>query len=198
MGQVVVYLIRVVEGVLQCLLSHLPVDLFVLGPVVVIVLGVALLDQDLGTQLFQELVSLAQQLFDFIAFLQLDQLEVGLVVLLLEGFEPFLGLLVLYHVLLFFLHVVDGLGLVDELFAVFLLLAVPLEELLLVHSQVLHELLVLYLLAPLMVGLHLVLHLLHPVPLVAVFLQFFPPEIAPVQQLLLEQPDRLIIIFDSL
>lgn len=92
----------------------------------------------------------------------------------------------------------DRLGLVDDLFTVFLLLSVPLKKLFLVHSQVLHELFVFDLLASFMVSLDLVFHFFHTVSLVSVFLQLFPSEVAAIQELLFEETHRLIIIFEAL
>jgi hypothetical protein len=74
----------------------------------------------------------------------------------------------------------------------------PLQKFLLVDTQVLHELLMFDLLPTLVVTLHLVLQLLHTVALVSILLQFLPPKVVTVQQLLLEQPHRFIIIFYTL
>ncbi len=66
------------------------------------------------------------------------------------------------------------------------------------NPQVLHKLLMLYLFPPLMITLHLVLQLLHSVSLIPVLGELLPAEIAPVEELLLEQPHRFIIIFNIL
>ncbi len=186
MGEIVVDVIGVVEIGFKRLLVHWLPRLPLVVEVVVVVLRCALLDEHLGAEFFEELVGLVEEFLDLVVLFEFDQLEVGDHVLLLEGLQPFEVLLVLDHLLLLLLEVVVGLGLVGDLLAVLLLLAVPLEELLLVDAQVLHELLVLDLLAPLVVALHLVLQLLHPVALVPIFLQFFPAEVVAVQQLLLE------------
>ena len=74
----------------------------------------------------------------------------------------------------------------------------PLNEFFLVNPQVLHELLVLDLLPPLMVSLDLILHFLDTVALISVLLEFFPPKVVAVKELLLEESYRFIIIFKTL
>jgi len=185
-GEVVVDVIGVVEIRFQCFLVEMITRLLLIVEVVVIVLGGALLDEHLGAEFFEELVGLVEEFFDFVVLFEFDQFEVGDHVLLLEGLQSFEVLLVLDHLLLLLLEVVVGLGLVGDLLAVLLFLAVPLEELFLVDAQMLHEFFVLDLLSALVVALDLVLQLLYPVSLIPIFLQFLPAEVVAVEQLLLE------------
>lgn len=79
-----------------------------------------------------------------------------------------------------------------------MLLSVPFKKLLLVNSKVLHEFFVFDLFAALMVTLDLVLKFLDTIALISIFLEFFTSEVVAIEELLLEQTDRVIIIFKSL
>jgi hypothetical protein len=153
----------------------------------VILLAGAFLKEDLCSELFQEAVGLAEQLLDFIVFFELNEFEICLHVLLLESVESFLGFLVLYHLLFLFLNIVVGFRLIGNFFPIFLLLAMPLQKLFLVHSQMLHELFVFDLLSSFVVALHLVLQFFHTVTLASVFQLLFSSEVMPIKQLFFEQ-----------
>lgn len=62
----------------------------------------------------------------------------------------------------------------------------PLKEFLLVNTQMLHKFLMLNFLPALMITFHLILQFFHTVTFVPIFLQFLPPEVISIQQLLLE------------
>ena len=189
MGQVIVDSVRIVEIGLKGIILLL---LFLGCHVVIVILSIALLNHNFGSQLLEKTVGLAKKLFDLVVLLHFDQFEVSLHVLLLESLKPYSCLLVLNHLLLLLLHVVVVLGLVSNLLLLLMLLPVPLQKLLLVYSQVLQELFVLNLLPPLMITLHLTLYLLSPA-LVPVTRHLFSPKVAPVKQLLSQKSSRACI-----
>ena len=196
-GQIVVHFVGTVEGGFKSLFGHLPIN-FLQTHLLLVILGVSFLNEHFGSQFLQKLIGLAQKLFDFVVLFQLDQFEVGFVVMFFECVESFLCLFVLDHIFFFLLDVADGFGLVGKFFPVFLFFAVPLEDLLLVDAEVLHELLVLDFLPPFVIGLDLVFHFLNSVAFVPILLEFFPAEVVAVEELLLEESQRFIIIFKTL
>jgi hypothetical protein len=182
MSEIIVDFVGIVESSFHSLFIILRFLLLSLSSFLVLILSGPLLKQNLCSQLLQKFISLVQKLFDFIVLLKLYEFEVGLHILLFEGIEPLLSLFVLDHLLLLLLQVVVCLGLRGYFFSVFLFFPVPLQKFLLVDPQMLHKLLVLDLLAPLMVTLDLVFHLLDPIRFVAIFLQPLPPEVVPIEQ----------------
>lgn len=198
MSQVIVNFIGVIEGGLKSFFIDLSIDFLAIDDLLPVILTVSFLQKHFGAEFLQEFVCLRKKFFDFVVLFELHKFEVGLHVLLLEGVESFLGFLVLDHLLLFLFDIVDAASLVRQFFAIFMLFTVPLKELFLVDAQVLHELFVFDLLAAFVVAFDLVLKFFHAIALIAVFLKFFPAEVGAIEELLLEESDRVIIIFKAL
>lgn len=87
-GEIVIHLVGVKEAILNFFVSRC--KFHVLG----LVMGLPLLEQNLGSQLSKEIVCLLQQLLDFEILGFLNQFEILIHIVLLEGFQSSSGGLV--------------------------------------------------------------------------------------------------------
>ncbi len=87
-GEIVIHLVGIKEAILNFFVSRC--KFHVLG----LIVGLPLLEQNLGSQLSKEIVCLLQQLLDFEILGFLNQFEILIHIVLLEGFQSSSGGLV--------------------------------------------------------------------------------------------------------